>query len=124
MENLTYLEAKSLVIDDYNTFVEEGFTSEQALAATLEDSILMMKKQEKIYNAVILSLALICLKQKFIPDYILDRLLALRDFPDFRENEINHYNKDKSGVLSLLKNKQYRIDKDENYKMRIDLLFN
>ena len=43
MSEISYLEAKELTLEDYEEFIEEeGFSPNQALAATFEDSVLMM----------------------------------------------------------------------------------
>lgn len=45
MTILNYLKAKKLTLEDYENFIEdEGFSPSQAIAATFEDSVLMIKK--------------------------------------------------------------------------------
>ncbi|MBC1778118.1 hypothetical protein [Listeria booriae] len=45
MSEISYFEAKELTLEDYEDFIEdEGFTPNQVIAATFEDSVLMMKK--------------------------------------------------------------------------------
>jgi len=44
MYDINYIEAKKLVMESYHEFIDEGFTSEQAVAAAFEDLVLSMKK--------------------------------------------------------------------------------
>lgn len=48
MCEISYLEAKGLTIENYEDFIkDDGFSPSQAIAATFEDSVLMMKKITK-----------------------------------------------------------------------------
>lgn len=126
MDDIGYSEAKDLVIEVYNDFIqEEGSTPEQAIAATLEDSIQMSKKNKAVYASVILNLGLLCVKEKYIVDYIYDRLhdVMREDLKNLSDEDKTIYTNDKKMIEELLGNKDFRVRKDEIYKARIDMLF-
>jgi hypothetical protein len=69
MDKLDYSDRREMTIEGYTEFIEdEGFSPKQAIAATLEDSVLMMRSSKKAYPSVIVTLATLSLKQNFIPD--------------------------------------------------------
>ena len=75
MDELSYSDLREVTIEMYNEFIEgEGFSPEQAIAATLEESVLEMRSSKKAYISVIVTLATLSLKHNFIPDYLLERL--------------------------------------------------
>ncbi|KMN45617.1 hypothetical protein [Bacillus sp. LK2] len=123
MEELGYLEAKELVVDDYNDFIEdEGFTPSQAIAATFEESVLMVRKSKKVYVSVIMTLAILSLKQNFIPDYLLERLDSLKEIDALNDEEKSIYEEEKMNLQKLLDTQNYSIDKDDVYKLRVNML--
>ncbi len=125
MEDLGYCEVKELVIEDYNDFIqEEGFDKEQAIAATLEDSILMIRKSHVVYVSAIVNLGLICLQEKFIVDYVYVRLLEILkdELIELSQEDKVSYQNDKKMLETLLSKENYEIKKDETYKARIDML--
>lgn len=121
MYNINYIEAKKLTIESYNEFIDEGFSPEQAIPATLEDFVISMKKNNTILVAVIQNLSILSLKHNFIPDYLLNRLTDLKISPDLNNDEILEYKKDEKELNTLLKNK-YILDEDESYNERVDNL--
>ncbi|GAA5107212.1 hypothetical protein GCM10023211_08050 [Orbus sasakiae] len=121
MYNINYIEAKKLTLESYHEFIDEGFSPEQAIPATLEDFVISMKKNNKILIAVIQNLSILSLKHNFIPDYLLNRLSDLKISSDLNNDEILEYKKDEKELNTLLKNK-YTLDEDESYSERVDNL--
>ena len=123
MENSSYLKAKELTLEDYEDFIEdEGFSSSQAVAATFEDSVLMMKKSHKVYVSVMVNLSILSLKQDFLPDYLLEKQESLKMVNGLNEEEQSVYDSDISTLNQLLSNQKFEIDKDEEYKLRVNML--
>lgn len=123
MSELNYLEAKKLTIEDYEDFIEdEGFSPRQAIAATFEDSVLMMKKSYKVYISVMINLSILSLNQNFLPDYLLERQKNFNKLDGLDKEEQTAYDLDISNLNTLLCDKNFEIDKDEEYKLRVDML--
>lgn len=123
MSEINYLEAKELTLEDYEDFIEdEGFSPSQAIAATFEDSVLMMKKSPKVYVSVMINLSILSLKENFIPDYLLERQENLSKLEGLNEEEQSAYNWDINALNQLLSNQNFEIDKDEEYRLRVNML--
>ncbi|MBP2100367.1 hypothetical protein [Enterococcus rivorum] len=123
MSEISYLEAKELTLEDYEDFIEdEGFSPSQAIAATFEDSVLMMKKSHKVYVSVMINLSILSLKENFIPDYLLERQENLSKLEGLNEEEQSAYNWDINALNQLLSNQNFEIDKDEEYRLRVNML--
>lgn len=123
MSEISYLEAKELTLEDYEDFIEdEGFSPSQAIAATFEDSVLMMKKSHKFYVSVMINLSILSLKENFIPDYLLERQENLSKLEGLNEEEQSAYNWDINALNQLLSNQNFEIDKDEEYRLRVNML--
>ncbi|KRN57321.1 hypothetical protein [Carnobacterium divergens] len=123
MSEISYLEAKELTLEDYEDFIEdEGFSPSQAIAATFEDSVLMMKKSHKVYVSVMINLSILSLKENFIPDYLLERQENLSKLEGLNEEEQSAYNWDINVLNQLLSNQNFEIDKDEEYRLRVNML--
>lgn len=123
MSEISYLEAKELTLEDYEDFIEdEGFSPSQAIAATFEDSVLMMKKSPKVYVSVMINLSILSLKENFIPDYLLERQENLPKLEGLNEEEQSAYNWDINALNQLLSNQNFEIDKDEEYRLRVNML--
>lgn len=123
MSEISYLEAKELTLEDYEDFIEdEGFSPSQAIAATFEDSVLMMKKSHKVYVSVMINLSFLSLKENFIPDYLLERQENLSKLEGLNEEEQSAYNWDIKALNQLLSNQNFEIDKDEEYRLRVNML--
>lgn len=123
MIEVSYLEAKELTLEDYEEFVkEEGFNPRQAIAATFEDSVLMMKKSNKVYVSVMANLSILSLNQNFIPDYLLEKQEDLQKLEGLSEDEQSAYNLDMNNLNQLLRNRNFEVDKDEEYKSRVKML--
>lgn len=123
MSELSYLEAKKLTIEDYEDFIEdEGFSPSQAIAATFEDSVVMMRKSHKVYVSVMVNLSILSLKQNFIPDYLLEKQKNLNKLDGLDKEEQTAYDLDISNLNRLLHDKNFEVDKDEEYKLRVDML--
>ena len=123
MSEVSYLEAKELILEDYQDFIEdEGFNPNQAIAATLEDSVLMMRKSNKVYVSVMINLSILSLKENFIPDYLLERQENLPKLEGLNEEEQSAYNWDINTLNQLLNNQNFEIDKDEEYRLRVNML--
>lgn len=123
MSEISYLEAKELTLEDYEDFIEdERFSPSQAIAATFEDSVLMMKKSHKVYVSVMINLSILSLKENFIPDYLLERQENLSKLEGLNEEEQSAYNWDINALNQLLSNQNFEIDKDEEYRLRVNML--
>ncbi|MHC5218142.1 hypothetical protein ACYSNR_15890 [Enterococcus sp. LJL128] len=123
MSEISYLEAKKLTLKDYEDFIEdEGFSPSQAIAATFEDSVLMMRKSHKVYVSVMVNLSILSLNQNFLPDYLLEKQESLKEFGGLNEEEQSIYDSDMSTLNQLLSNQNFEIDKDEEYKLRVNML--
>lgn len=123
MSEVSYLEAKELTIEDYQDFIEdEGFNPNQAIAATFEDSILMMRKSNKVYVSVMINLSILSLKENFIQDYLLERQENLSKLDGLNKEEQSAYNMDVNTLNQLLSNQNFEIDKDEEYRVRVNML--
>lgn len=123
MSEVSYLEAKELTLEDYEEFVkEEGFNPRQAIAATFEDSVLKMKKSNKVYVSVMAKLSILSLNQNFIPDYLLEKQEDLQKLEGLSEDEQSAYNLDMNNLNQLLRNRNFEVDKDEEYKSRVKML--
>ena len=123
MSEISYLEAKKLTLEDYEDFIEdERFSPSQAIAVTFEDSVLMMKKSHKVYVSVMINLSILSLKENFIPDYLLERQENLSKLEGLNEEEQSAYNWDINALNQLLSNQNFEIDKDEEYRLRVNML--
>ncbi|MBC2379263.1 hypothetical protein HBP49_13825 [Listeria welshimeri] len=117
MSEISYLEAKELTLEDYEDFIEdEEFSPSQAIAATFEHSVLMMKKSHKVYVSVMINLSILSLKENFMPDYLLERQENLFKLEGLNEEEQSAYNWDINALNQLLSNQNFEIDKDEEYR--------
>lgn len=47
---------------------DEGFNPNRAIAVTFEDSLLIMKKSNKVYVSVMINLSILSLNKNFIPN--------------------------------------------------------
>lgn len=122
MDKLNYLECKDLTQESYEEYInEEGFNVEQAIAATLEDSVLMMKRDNIGYVSVITSLAILALSENIIPDYIIEKLKHI-DISNFSEEDKKIYVVDKKYIEDRLTNDDFTIIKDDIYKSRVNML--
>lgn len=125
MNEISYAEVKELTIEDFNDFInEEGFTAEQAIAATFEDSVIMMQKSRIAYVSVIVNLSILSMNQNFIPDFLLERQESITRLDDLSEEDKIMYNEDIFNLRKLLENQEYRIEKDEQYRLRVNMLLN
>ncbi|WP_088815867.1 MULTISPECIES: hypothetical protein [Listeria] len=87
-------------------FIEdEGFSPSQAIAATFEDSVLIMKKSYKVYMSVMVNLSILSLNQKFLPDYLLEKQEVLKELDGLNEEEQSVYDSDISTLNQLLSNR-------------------
>mgnify|MGYP003399928763 FL=1 len=127
MDELNYFESKELACESLKDYINnEGFNDEQALAATLEDSIILMKNNKVLYIAVIQSLAIQALNKKIIPDYILEKIKEISSLDnDFlRGDDKKEFIKDNDEIKLKLEQHDFCILEDEAYKMRINMLLN
>ncbi|MBC1501368.1 hypothetical protein HB943_12215 [Listeria weihenstephanensis] len=123
MSEISYLEAKELTLEDYEDFIEnEGFNPNQAIAATFEDSVLMMKKSNKVYVSVMINLSILSLKKNFIPDYLFEKQESLPKLEDLNEEDQSNYDLDINNLNQLLSNQNFEIEKDEEYRLRVNML--
>jgi len=125
MDELNYSEARELTIEGYNELIEEdGFSPEHAISAAFEDSIYMMKKSSKVYVSVMLTLSILSLEQKFIPDYLLERIDKLEVVEELNDEEKVIYEDERAKLDKMLETMDYRINKNESYIERARMLIN
>ena len=125
MEKLTYKEIKEMLLDDYSDLIEnEGFTPEQAIAAMLEDSVLLMKKDSNNYISTVIGLSLIALKENILPDYLYDRIIKLdnNNFNGYDDEDLKLLLVDKNYINKRINTKNYTLLQDEAYKTRVSML--
>ncbi|MCL2353176.1 MAG: hypothetical protein FWC69_00945 [Defluviitaleaceae bacterium] len=124
-DKLDYLEVRELIIEDYDEFIElDDFSPEQSIAATLEGSIRLMRSSKKFYICVVITLAILSLKQGFIPDYLLICLdvVNFKGIEGLSDEEQSAFREDMDSLEKLLGMEDYKIDKDEIYKARVKML--
>ncbi|MBC2317094.1 hypothetical protein HCC18_09545 [Listeria booriae] len=120
MSEISYLEAKELTLEDLLKM--KGFTPNQAIAATFEDSVLMMKKSNKVYVSVMINLSILSLNKKFMPNYLLEKQEILPRLENLNEEEQSAYELDINTLNQLLSNQNFEIDKDEEYRVKVNML--
>ncbi|MFR3520237.1 MAG: hypothetical protein ACLTT4_17650 [Coprobacillus cateniformis] len=124
MNNMSYEIIKEMLIEDYNDFIEiESYSIKQAIAALLEDSVIMMNEDINNYISVIVILAKISLESNIIPNYILERFTILSDdmIKLYKYKEIPEFINDTAYIDNKLKKKNIEIIDDE-YKERVNIL--
>lgn len=124
MNNMSYENMKEMLIEDYKDFIEiESYSINQAIAALLEDSVIMMKEDINNYISVIVILTKISLESDIIPNYILERFTILSDdiIKLYKYKEISEFINDKAYIDNKLKKKNIEIIDDE-YKERVNIL--
>ncbi|MBC1552347.1 hypothetical protein HB901_06490 [Listeria booriae] len=123
MSEISYLEAKELTLEDYEDFIEdEGFTPNQAIATTFEDSVLMMKKSNKVYVSVMINLSILSLNRNFMPDYLVEKQDSLPKLRNLNEEEQPAYELDINTLNQFPSNQNFEIDKDEEYRVKVNML--
>lgn len=68
------------------------------------------------------NLSILSLNQKFLPDYLLEKQEVLKELDGLNEDERTIYGSDISTLNRLLRNQNFEIDKDEKYKLRVEML--
>lgn len=81
-----------------------------------------MKKSHKVYVSVMINLSILSLKENFIPDYLLERQENLSKLEGLNEEEQSAYNWDINALNQLLSNQNFEIDKDKEYRLRVNIL--
>lgn len=112
MNNVSYENIKEMLIEDYNDFIEiESYSINQAIAALLEDSVIMMKEDINNYISVIVILTKISLESDIIPNYILERFTILSDdmIKLYKYKEITEFINDKAYIDNKLKKKTLKL---------------
>lgn len=112
MNNMSYENMKEMLIEDYNDFIEiESYSINQAIAALLEDSVIMMKEDINNYISVIVILTKISLESDIIPNYILERFTILSDdiIKLYKYKEISEFINDKAYIDNKLKKKTLKL---------------
>lgn len=69
-----------------------------------------------------INLSILSLKENFIPDYLLERQEHLSKLEGLNEEEQSAYNWDINALNQLLSNQNFEIDKDEEYRLRVNML--
>ncbi|MBP2623837.1 hypothetical protein [Streptococcus oricebi] len=113
-----YKETKEMVLESFQDFTEEGFTSSQALAAALEDCAVFMRKSETNFAGATIALSLIGLDNGLFPDY-LEYLLKKVE----RITLSDDLKKDMDKVNTMLAVGDFSVEKDPKYLERIKLIF-
>ncbi|MBL1231005.1 hypothetical protein IW492_17410 [Enterococcus sp. BWB1-3] len=125
MDGKKYIEAKDCTLEIYEEFRnEQKFTEKQSIDATFEESVIPMRKDESEYVSVFLNLAILSLKQKFIPDYIFDRVEKIKniDLKDLSSDDLSCYKADLNNFDNLISQGDFEIDSDEIYSLRVNML--
>lgn len=125
MDEKKYIEAKDCTIETYEEFkTEQKFTSRQSIGAAFEESVIPMREDETEYVSVFLNLAILSLKQKFIPDYIFSRIEKIKniDLKNLSLDDLSCYKKDLNSLDNLISEGDFEIDKDEMYYLRVSML--
>ncbi|WP_255377403.1 hypothetical protein [Listeria sp. ILCC797] len=83
-----------------------------------------MRKDKREYVSVFLNLAILSLKQKFIPDYIFNRIEKIKsiDLKDLSSDDFLCYKTDLSNFDELISKGDFEIDRDEMYSLRVNML--
>ncbi|MGX7419517.1 hypothetical protein ACWOFR_12030 [Carnobacterium gallinarum] len=125
MNEKKYIEAKDCTLEIYEEFRnEQKFTEKQSIDATFEESVIPMRKDESEYVSVFLNLAILSLKQKFIPDYIFSRIEKIKSIglKDLSSDDFLCYKTDLSNFDDLISKGDFEIDRDEMYSLRVNML--
>lgn len=69
-----------------------------------------------------INLSILSLKENFIPDYLLERQENLSKLEGLNEEEQSAYNWDINALNQLLSNQNFEIDKDKEYRLRVNIL--
>lgn len=116
---MDYKEVKELVQETYLEYIEEeSYIPSQALAATLEDFAVSMKKNVVFFIAVVNELMIISLAEKLLPDY-LEYLFLEIEKNSLKGDMLNDVTK----IERLLNNDCFRHDVDFEYLERIRMIF-
>ena len=126
MDKLNYLEIKEINIEELEEYINlEGFTKEQAIAATMEDSVVMIRRDDSTYIPSIISLSFLALQWDFLPSFLEKRIGAILSKSDqislIKEEE---FLKDKEYVKKRYDEKNYTLKKSQSFDERVSLLLN
>ncbi len=98
-----YTEIKEIIFESFNEYYkQQKYTIKQAMAVTLEESVLLMKESKVHYNMVIVSMMLIAINNNSFPAYIFDRFKKIN--PNLLKGDvfslsfINDYKKIKNEI--------------------------
>lgn len=124
MDEMSYKVIKEMLNEDYVDFIEvETYTTVQAIAALLEDSVMMMKKDRDNYISIIVALTELSLKSNTIPNYILERFTELSndDIECYKYRDTSEFINSKSYIDVRMNKKDYNIYEDD-YQNRVNIL--
>ncbi|MBC6135778.1 hypothetical protein HB825_13120 [Listeria booriae] len=62
------------------------------------------------------------LNKKFMPNYLLEKQEILPRFENLNEEEQSAYELDINTLNQLLSNQNFEIDKDEEYRVKVNML--
>ncbi|CAM4073246.1 hypothetical protein HCJ57_12245 [Listeria booriae] len=82
----------------------------------------MMKKSNKVYVSVMINLSILSLNKKFMPNYLLEKQEILPRLENLNEEEQSAYELDINTLNQLLSNQNFEIDKDEEYRVKVNML--
>lgn len=124
MDEISYATVSELLEGDYYDFIhEESYTNEQAIAAVLEDSVIMMKTNYHNYVSVIIASTKLCLENNKIPRYILNRFMDLSDtmLEHYPYKKTQKYITHMAYIHDRLETKDFYV-KDDAYEYRLHML--
>jgi hypothetical protein len=123
--HMTYTEIKEMFLKDYHELRNnEQYTIEEAVGYLTEDSIFLMSLSPQNYINTIVVLCVICLDEGALMDYLYERFLKL-DLIENRKyigDDKNCLDEDKKNVEKQIKNQNYQLLEDVNFKARVDML--
>ncbi|MDR1077253.1 MAG: hypothetical protein LBL55_01030 [Propionibacteriaceae bacterium] len=123
-ERINYNEYRSWVLEDYfNCLDDRGWTPAQAAAFCLEDASLNMVRDDRIYALVIITVAIACLREGFLPDYLASRIDRLPDLAgQLDEYEAPTHRDDKLTLAVLRRSVDFTVVSSDRFGERVDLL--
>ncbi|MBC1778117.1 hypothetical protein [Listeria booriae] len=69
-----------------------------------------------------INLSILSLNKKFMPNYLLEKQEILPRFENLNEEEQSAYELDINTLNQLLSNQNFEIDKDEEYRVKVNML--
>ncbi len=124
MEYVEYIEIKEMVEESFDEFINTtGFNKEGAIAATLEDIVLLMRDYNHAYVCVLINLGIISMTNNFLPDYIFERIERIKEIKlDLTGNNLSQYLSDLKDFNRLIEKNDFKIDVNIGYTERVNVI--